>query len=229
MTRILLLLAVLFPTWAMGQSFIQMDTLINYPAEISAKVKGEIHQVFQVDFTGDSLADFIIRTKMDSLGQIEEVWLTSKFLVFSKTKREAASYDFIGFMNLDNDPEPELYRAIGYSDGIDYAIYNLNMKTGRHELLFYFNPVIIENENDFWGYPWDTKGIITSKANGFTMIYCSIDHDIERDGEITIPENQKVLPVLFLSGQSNQPIPIAEIRNRAWHTLEELTQMVIKN
>jgi hypothetical protein len=212
-----------------GQSFIQMDTLTNYPTELESKVKGEIDQVFQVDFTGDAIGDFIIRTKLDSNGHFKEIWLTSNFLVFSKIKREEKSHDFMGFINLDNDPEPELYRANGYSDGIDYAIYNLNMTTGKQELLFYFNPVIIENENDFWGYPWDTKGIMTSKANGVTMIYCSIHHDINREGEITIPKNQKILPVLFLSGQSTQPFPIEEIRNREWHTLDELMKTVVKH
>lgn len=227
MTKILQFIFLLLPTLTFGQSFIQMDTLTVYPTEINSKVKGEINKVYQVDFTGDSKGDFIVQTKMDKEGKIKEIWLTSDFLLFSRISKYVQDYDFMGFINLDNDPEPELYSASGYSDGIDYAIYDLNMKTGQQELLFYFNPVIIDNEKDYWGYPWDTKGIMTRTEDGVTMIYYSTDHDVERDGEITIPENQKILPVIFLTGQSTQPdIPVGEVRNREWKTLEEIKKTV---
>lgn len=230
MTRILQFIFLLIPTWTFGQSFIKMDTLTVYPTEINSKVKGEIDKVYQVDFTGDAQADFIVQTKMDKEGKIKEIWLTSDFLLFNRISKYIQDYDFMGFINLDNDPEPELYSASGYSDGIDYAIYDLNMKTGKQELLFYFNPVIIENEKDYWGYPWDTKGIITWTEDGVTMIYYSTDHDIERDGHITYPENQKVMPVIFLTGQSTQPdITVGEVRNREWKTIEEIKKTVHNN
>jgi hypothetical protein len=221
-------LFLLLTTFAFGQSFLPIDTLTDYPTEISAKVKEEIESVYKIDFTGDSKGDYIVRTKMDKEGNFNEVWLTSDILLFNRISKYVQDYDFMGFINLDNDPEPELYSASGYSDGIDYAIYDLNIKTGQRELLFYFNPVIIDKKKNYWGYPWDTNGIITSTEDGMTMIYCSSDHDIERDGEITIPENQKVMPVIFLTGQSTQPnISVGEIRNRMWKTIEEIKKTVL--
>jgi hypothetical protein len=230
MTRILQFIFLLLPTLTFGQLFIQMDTLTNYPTEINSKVKEEIEKVYKVDFTGDSKGDYIVQTKMDKEGKIKEIWLTSDFLLFNRISKYVQDYDFMGFINLDNDPEPELYFASGYSDGLDDAIYDLNMKTGQQELLFYFNPVIIDNEKDYWGYPWDTKGMITWTEDGVTKIYYSADHDIERDGEITIPENQRVMPVIFMTGQSTQPdIPVGEVRNREWKTLEEIKKTVHNN
>ena len=227
MTRFLQFVVLLFPTLTFGQSFIPMDTLTDYPSEINSKVKGEIAVVYQVDFTGDSIGDYIIQTKVNKKTKFKEIWLTSDFVLFNKKSKYMHSYNFMCFINLDSDPEPELYSATGYEDGIDYIIYDLNMKTGQQELLFYFNPVIIDNEKDYWGYPWDTKGIMTRTENGVTLIYYSIDHDIERDGEIAHPENQKVMPVIFLKGQSTQPdIPVGEVRNREWRTIEEINKSV---
>ncbi|MFP5471897.1 MAG: hypothetical protein ACLGGV_09910 [Bacteroidia bacterium] len=204
--------------------------MTSYPYEINSKVKGEIDKVFQVDFSGDSIGDYIIQSKMDKEGKINETWLTSDFLLFNRVSKYIGDYDFIQFINLDNDPEPEIYSASGYEDGIDYALYDLNMKTGEKKLLFYFNPVIIENEQDFWGYPWDTNGIMTSTEYGTTMIYYSIDHDIERDGNITHAENQNVMPVIFLKGHSTQPENrVEEIRSRTWKTIEEIKKLCTTN
>ena len=227
MTRLLQFILLLLPSLSFGQMFMQMDTLTEYPTEIQSKVKGEIEKVIQVDFTGDSIGDYIVQTKMDKEGKIKEIWLTSNFLLFNRQSKYVQDYNFMRFINLDNDPEPEIYSASGYSDGIDYAIYDLNMKTGKQELLFYFNPVIIDDELDYWGYPWDTDGIMEWTEDGVTMVYCSVDHDIVRDGEITYPENQKILPVIFLTGQSTQPeIGVEEIRGRTWKTIEEIKKTV---
>ncbi|MEM6264127.1 MAG: hypothetical protein AAGI38_16550, partial [Bacteroidota bacterium] len=135
--------------------------------------------------------------------------------------------DFFQFVNLDDDPELEMYCGSGYADGIDYALYDLDLEAGQMEILFYFNPVIIQDESNFWGYPWDTEGIITSVEAGKVRVYFSVDHDIQREGEITIPENQEILPVIFLLGNSTQPeIEVAEIRNSTWKTLKDVKDLV---
>lgn len=227
MTRTIQFILFLLPILTFGQGFLPMDTLTKYPSEIQSKIKGEIERVIQVDFTGDNNGDYIVQTKMDKEGKTTETWLTSDFLLFNRLSKYIGDYDFIRFINLNNDPEPEIYSASGYSDGIDYALYDLNMKTGKQELLFYFNPVIIDNDQDYWGYPWDTEGVMKSTEGGVTMIYYSNDHNIEREGEMTYPDNQKVLPVIFLTGHSTQPeIGVEEIRNRTWKTIEEIKSII---
>jgi len=81
MTRLLQFILLLLPSLSFGQMFMQMDTLTEYPTEIQSKVKGEIEKVIQVDFTGDSIGDYIVQTKMDKEGKIKEIWLTSNFLL----------------------------------------------------------------------------------------------------------------------------------------------------
>ncbi len=223
MKRIFKLMFVLLPTLGSGQHFNQMDTLITFPPEITSKVNQEIEDIFHVDFTGDNIKDYIVQTKVNEEGKTTEIWLTSDFSLFNRTSTYRGDYYFIRFINLDDDPEPEIYLASGYSDGIDYEIYDLNMKTGKQELLFYFNPVIIDNEKKYWGYPWDTSGIITKNENGKRTVYCSLRHDIERDGEITRPDNQNFFPVIFLKGQSTQPdFEVTGIETETWKTIEEI-------
>jgi len=226
-TNFLIVLLLLAPTLSLGQAFLPMDTLTTYPAEINSIVSEDIDQVIQVDFTGDSIGDYIIRTKMDKDGKSTQIWLTSDFVLVNRFSKYVGDHDFLRLINLDGDPESEIYSASGYSDGIDYVLYDLNLKTGERELLCYFNPVIIDNGKDYWGYPWDTKGIMTKTEDGVTMVYVSIDHDIERDGIITHPTAQKLLPVLFLIGQSTQPqATVNEIRSRKWKTLEDLKKSI---
>ena len=209
-----------------GQEFLPMDTLTNYPSEINLKVEGEIERVIQVDFTGDNTGDYIIQTKIDKKGKTTETWLTSSFLLFNRITKHVGDYDILRFINLDNDPEPEIYYASGYTDGIDYAFYDLNMKTGKQELLFYFNPVITGTDQDLWGYPWNTDGVMKKSVDEETMLFFSVNHDIERDGNISDPVNQKILPVIFLLGHSTNPENgVEEIRNRTWKTIEEIKIM----
>ncbi len=227
MKRILQFVLQFLPCISFGQSFLPMDTLKGYPAEIRAKVNGEIQSVIQVDFTGDSIGDYIIRTVMDKEGRITETWLSSNFLLFNRDVKQLQDIDFIRFINLDQDPEPEVYSATGYEDGINYALYDLNMKTGKPELLFYFTPIIIADDVEYWGYPWDTNGFMHQTEDGVIRFYCSIDHAITRDGEIKHPSDQTLLPVLFLTGHSTQSdITFGEIRNRTWYTLYELKNAV---
>lgn len=201
-----------------------MDTLSVYPSEIRAVVKEDIERVFHVDFTGDSAKDYIVQTKtLDHDETYLEIWLTSDYIPFARRVKGVTSYDFFYFINLDDDSEPEMYSANGYEDGIDYAIYDLNMKTGSSELMFYLNPVIIENETDYWGHPWFTSGIMTKTVDGKTMVHVSLNHDIERMGEITIPDNQFVLPVIFLIGHAPRTHTMTdELRERTWMTIEEI-------
>ena len=107
MTKILPIILFLLPTLSFGQTFITMDTLTDYPAKINSKVKGEIDKVFQIDFTGDSQPDYIVQTKLDKKGKVREVWLTSNFLIFNKKLKNYFDLDFMRFINLDDDPEPE--------------------------------------------------------------------------------------------------------------------------
>ena len=207
-----------------------MDTLRIYPNEITTKLSGEIASILQVDFTGDEIKDFLITMKSEDKHNNEylEYWLTSDFLTFKKKKKYNEGIQYFHFVNLDDDPEPEVYSAVGYEDGIDYALYDLDIKTGNEELVFYFNPVIVDDEQEYWGYPWDTNNIkALLQKTGEIKICVSIDHDIIRYGNITIPENQTIFPVIFFTGQTTQPQSKQEgVRNRKWMTLEEIRKTV---
>ena len=128
------------------------------------------------------------------------------------------------------DVDDILFVAEGYSDGIDYSFYKINDKDSL-DLIFRFNPVLIDSSNKsqeyYWGYPWDIKGIkIRYKHDGFEIL-SSYNHSIIRDGEIRIPEFQKILPVIFFTGISTQPTKLVEpIKDIKYRTFTEILKSI---
>jgi hypothetical protein len=102
------------------------------------------------------------------------------------------------------------------------------LKKGKDKVLFYFNPVIIDRDSKYWGYPWDISDLLIKMDNGLFKIKCSLDHEISRDGEITRPDWQKDFPVICFSGHSTQPdIKVGQINGFDWLTISEIMDKVI--
>lgn len=119
--------------------------------------------------------------------------------------------------------EPEIFCASGYEDGIDYAIYDQNLMTGNDTLLLLLNPILIESNRHYWGYPWDIHDIILKNDSGKIYLKASLDHDIVRDGNITIPDSTRNFPAIFFHGHSTQPtIQVEPIRDIRWTLLTDL-------
>jgi hypothetical protein len=208
-------------------AFFKMDTLDQLPDDFKALVKGCTRRVYRVDFNGDGKQDFICEHEEVQRDSIElwETWITSdKEIKIIQTAFEG-DVDYFWFVNLDKDPEPEYFSATGFEDGVDYAFYDQDPKTGFLELLFYFDPIIIENGKHFWGYPWDIKDIIVKKEAGNIYLRSSIDHDIVRDdADLALPaDTTKKFPAICFSGHSTQPfIKVGEIRKIKWRTIDQL-------
>ena len=202
-----------------------MDTLKVIPTEIKGLTNGTLRRGFMVDFNGDGKKDFIVEMipSDPNASTNIEYWITSELKSFKKKNKYGQDYDYYWFVNLDNDVEPEIFSANGYEDGIDYAIYDHDLKSGKEILLFYLNPIIIEDEKTYWGYPWDISDIIIKNENGKVFLKASIDHDIERDGEITLPDPTKKFPAIFFYGHSTQKnIKVGQIRNVNWMLINDL-------
>jgi len=225
------LIIFLCPFLTTGQGFLPMDTLDTYPVEITSKITGPIQTIVKVDFNGDQQMDYVVTPYPDDSTSSThyEYWMTSDFKIFKKHEIINEGHQYYRFVNLDDDPEPEIYSASGYEDGIDYAFYNLNLSNGKEELIFYFNPVLEENGQLYWGYPWDVKDIKLMKKDSVLKVYASIDHDILRDGNITIPENQSLFPAIFFTGHSTQPeMKVEEIRKSSWMEMSKIQIMCVK-
>lgn len=221
-------LLVLLPFSTLGQAFLPMDTLESIPPEISSKIDEKIERLIQVDFSGDGKQDYIVQGIIEDR-KFNEWWMSSEFEPILSIQKYDVDYDYFGLINLDDDPEAELYSARGFSDGIDYLIYDLNLENGSRTKLFAFNPVIIFNNQEFWGYPWDTQGISCWSEDGVSLIYCSLDHNIERDGVISVSKSQNALPVIFLLGKPTQEALDSNlITNKKWMKLEVIRKAVMK-
>jgi hypothetical protein len=220
------LLLILLP-WtieSLGQGFLEMDTLDRFPSELKHLTAGGFARAIKVDFDGDGKQDFICEMIPDEMGKATtvEYWITSGLRLIKKKAKHGQDFDYYWFINLDDDAEPEIFSANGYEDGIDYAIYDQDLKTGAETLVSYVNPVIFDDGRLHWGYPWDISDMITKKEFNSVLIKASFDHDIERDGEVTMPEPSKKFPVIFFYGHPTQSSEVERIRKIRWLSIDEL-------
>jgi hypothetical protein len=185
--------------------------------------KEKIESVEEIDFTGDKIPDFICKAKLDKLGIGNEYWISSEYKIIKITKYYSDGFYYRWFINLDNDPEPEIYEAIGDEDGADYIITDQNLLIGKDTTLLYINPVIVENDKKYWGYPWDISNIRVMTSGKNIELFCSLNHKIVRDGnEENNTKFQKQMPVIFFTGHHTQESGQHNIKNEQWLTLKEI-------
>jgi len=86
------------------------------------------------------------------------------------------------------------YIAAGFEDGINYSVGKIS-PDGKMELLFNVNPIIVDHEgNRWWGYPWDTHDLSIDIRNNTIYLYADFEHQIKRDGEISMIKKQTFIP-----------------------------------
>jgi len=212
-----------------SQNFIPVDTLSYIPEELISVIKEEIETVYQVDFTGDSKTDYLVEAKEKKDYWYNEYWVTSDLKILKVKRRYLGGIQFFWFVNLDNDSTAEIYSAMGYEDGIDYALYDLNIDNGEEVLLFYLNPIILGagDLNHYWGYPWDIHDIIAKNIKGEMRILASIDHEILREySNIAKPDNQPIFPCILYEGEPTQQQLSEKIPNVKWYSIEQLVKAV---
>ena len=215
----------------------QSPQKIKTPPQILETTPEFILKTETVDFNGDNKLDFIVlfqkQDKWRSPYGIREFewWYTSSFEVVKKIQKSNVRFDYRWFINLDNDFEPEIVSARGYSDGMTYAFYDQNPINWSEKIILSFNPILLDASNKskeyYWGYPWDLTNIISRIDKGMIQIRCSLDHDIIRDSENYVPKWQKTLPVIFFTGKTTKPsVKVAPIRKVQWLTLQEIIEKV---
>jgi hypothetical protein len=191
--------------------------------ELREYIKEKIDSTETIDFTGDKIPDYICRTSIDTSGIGNEYWISSDFKTIKKTKYYTDGFYYRWFINLDNDPEPEILEVSGAEDGADYTINDQNLLTGKDSTLLYIDPVIIENKQRYWGYGWDIHDIKARKNGTDIELFCSLNHKIIRDGnEETDPKFQKQMPVLFFTGHHTQESGDLDSKDEQWLTLQEI-------
>jgi len=188
-----------------AQTELIVPSIIETPFIIMKNLGDSVIKTESVDFNGDRKLDYIVfvKTGLEDEPLRREYWFDSNFNLFKKVDLFIMDYNFKFFVNIDQDSVPEILRAKGYSDGIDYYFTKQNMKAKDETVLFYFNPIIkktVSNKKSYyWGYPWCLKTIFLHTENEIIKINCSLNHSIIRDGEILFPENQSILPIIIFN------------------------------
>jgi len=213
---LVIMISLFFLVDVSGQEIMQSPQEIDTPLQIWDTTSEFIIKTETIDFNGDNKLDYIVLFRNPSWHSSStepfafEFWYSSSFKVVKKVPKYIVDYDYRWFINLDKDPEPEIISALGYSDGITYAIYDQNPKNWAEPLILSFNPILFDLSNRskeyYWGYAWDIKNIMTRTHRGMIQIRCSFDHEIYRDGEHYVPDwqQQNRLPVIFFVGKSKK-------------------------
>lgn len=172
-----------------------------------------------VDFTGDGETDYLVicvpEKRQDDNGSFtlgEEYWVTSSRKIMLHRTAYPSDHNYLWFKNLDEDPVPEIISAWGFSEDIDYTIEKLDIKTGNIEVLFWFEPLIIEASGNYYhGYPWDVVDIKCVEKNSSVSLLVHIRPRMPDEGREEfsdnrgMPDSQVKMPMVVFSGKSTQP------------------------
>ena len=229
----LLLLGSLF---SQAQTELIIPFEIETPSLIKANLGDSVIKTESVDFNGDGKLDYIVYVKtglVEDEPLTREYWFESNFKLFKKVDLYIMDYDFKFFINLDRDSVPEIFRASGYSDGIDYYFTKQNLKEKNETVLFYFNSIIEKMDagqnSYYWGHPWRLKSIFLQADNENIKLKCSLNHKIIRDSEICYPENQSSFPVIIFDGEPKSEYDYSEkIESIEWLTISEILEKILK-
>ena len=216
----------------------QFPKKIATPLKIKQLIKDKITETRTVDFDGDGKLDYLVFVRTvkkpyiaDEDGAVgTETWVTSDFKIVKQERKENSSFHDRWFINLDDDPMPEVFYALLYEDSSEYSIYKQNFKD-KDTLLFDLNPVISDasrQNKNYWGYAWDISNIQARYQDGEIQILCSLKYKFEYEDELR--SGQKINPVIFFTGKTTQPDSIVEnIEGKQWLSLEAIIESVREN
>ncbi len=107
-----ILILLLSTNLIQAQGFIKIDTIQN-PTEINSFFPGQDFETFHVDFNGDGTKDYICRpnAKTEDVDPHNEIWIDSDYNKVTSIEKYQMHYNFFWFVNIDSDPEPEIFSS----------------------------------------------------------------------------------------------------------------------
>lgn len=179
-----------------------------------------------VDFTGDGRDDYICRCNNHY-----EIWIDADLKIV-KTRDFQEFLEKQCFVNIDNDPQPEIINRYSYPEGVDDVVYKQNFVTGKDSALFFSTVFVINDKKELFWFPYtENTTIITKKVGNQNKVYCSLANQtwlfIE---EAYFPEDQELLPILFFSSPTTENLeqyhqPIDSLQ---WLSIDEIVKGIKK-
>jgi hypothetical protein len=206
------------------------------PDKIKKLFGSGIEKTQSVDFNGDNVEDYLVTIKNDMYDERNndivswQVWVTSDYRILKKKPKYPADYDYIWFVNLDEDPEPEFITGWGFSDGMNYSIYDQDITHNTDKLLFIFTPVVISQEKNKEDFSLAFAGDIAEICvNTEGKLFCALKHNYTSEDESDISENQNIVPLLFFFGKSSDAnLEKNIVRSREWLTIRQIIEATMK-
>lgn len=164
----------------------------------------------------DNRFNFIIVTNYDTKNEVfNEIWYNSNYDIIYEEK-SYYSIRMKWFCDLDNDNQPEIIRAEGEEDVMNYSVSKIT--DNKIEKLFYFNPITIKTieqvDKYFWIYPNGFENIKVEKNKIFTSF-----SNVERDDEYDFLDKQEKMPSILITGWLDED-NMVEMPNMKFEPLE---------
>jgi hypothetical protein len=191
-------------------------------------IKTSISEVEEIDFTGDKITDYICKVKPSSKRQGIEYWISSDFKIIRQNIYYLDGFTHRRFANLDIDIEPEIFETEGDEDWIGYTLYDLDLKNGKRKVMLNFNPIINENNKNYWVTPENKVSLKTRNNDGVIEFLCSLNTPILNEEDEDLPIYQKSIPVIYFNGQHNSEIITESISQKEWLSLENIITITKK-
>jgi len=198
--------------------------LLKFPNSKKPKIfmNGIVESAEVIDFNGDKKKDFIFKLKPDSLGIINEYWINADFSIAKKVLFTNELFHYKWFINLDDDPEPEIIEAVGDSIAANFLVIDQNLKLGIDSVLFNFKPVFIEKGKQYWSNHKNITNIFARAKGKTVQLYYTLYETEE------VKETQNLLPILFFKGKSAPIQDNYSFTKLEWLTLKEIMNIIKK-
>lgn len=184
-----------------------------------------VEKTIREDFDNNLLDDYIYLAYSEELADFREFWVQDNGQLFL-TLSGLPSQNHHFFIDVDNDNQKEFISIRGYEDGSDAQIAKINFNKKSLDTLFYFNPIIYDNDKYYWGYAWDIDSLI---INNKKEIYSSYIH-IERDDDYAMAKDQVNLPILIFSpNKVFEPLVEHKIQNIKYRPTKKIVEFSMNN
>lgn len=179
----------------------------NFPKKIKAIFKGAEIEAFTIDLNSDGEKDYIVH----QVGGYKTCYFTHNGEMRSCNNLgyfQGGGFHYRFFAQLDSDPMLELFMLSGFEDGNNFILFKFDAKTWKSKGLFPVHTLLIPDGKDktgiFWGYPWNIKGLKTTKKNKQVFMEATFKYKRNPYDAESFNPDEEYTPAIYFYGSPTQ-------------------------
>jgi len=195
--------------------------------ETSEKIKSSIPENLKILNTkkvnlNNDVTIFICLTIDKTKGEYNEYWFSNneEIKLIDKFYSESNKKWFV---NIDDDPALEMVKIISDEGFVDCAFYDIDTQNLKSNIIFNFDPIILNEDKKYWGLSNDISDIILKDKKLLT----TIENGIPDYEEKKMSKNQKKTPIIYFSSDKKDlDIMEEKIGNFEFMSIDEIKQKI---